>query len=139
MNMRISINMKLGVVFFLLIMLCIHTKANTNNKSINEETIKNQQRLFHTNNKLDLCQTQNDTGDYKSLLTSIDENRESNENSKETRILSDSNYLIKLEKNNETNPEKETEEKLGFWSGFVDSLFMIFFVEFGDRVILSKY
>jgi len=35
----------------------------------------------------------------------------------------------------ETEPIN-TEEKLMFWSGFIDSLLMIFFVEFGYRVLL---
>ena len=35
---------------------------------------------------------------------------------------------------NNTNNETKPEIKFTFWSGFVDSLSMIFFVEFGDRV-----
>lgn len=33
-----------------------------------------------------------------------------------------------------SNITEPTEKKLTFWSGFIDSLSMIFFVEFGDRV-----
>ena len=36
----------------------------------------------------------------------------------------------------ETEP---TEKELTFWSGFIDSLSMIFFVEFGDRVSFIAY
>lgn len=59
------------------------------------------------------------------------------------KIAGDSDEKGELDVEEETEPKEEPQEddkkkgkELTFWSGFVDSLSMIFFVEFGDRVSL---
>ena len=108
MNMRIHINKKLAEVFFLfLLLLCMYAEAQKDNKFVHQETLENQRRLMNKVETLD--PTVEDRG---SIATSAPE------------------IIV-----NETSPTTgKAEKKLSFWSGFVDSLSMIFFVEFGDRV-----
>jgi len=44
-----------------------------------------------------------------------------------------------LEEQKQKEETEPTEKELTFWSGFIDSLSMIFFVEFGDRVSFIAY
>jgi hypothetical protein len=85
------------------------TQVDNDNKMLYKETVENQKRLMAETSKNRL----KDIGE--------DEGRGGLSN---TTATNSSNII--------QSPNNETDT--GFWKGFVNSLTMIFFVEFGDRV-----
>lgn len=104
MNMRLHMNKKMAELFFIVLML-LCMKAQA--ESDNEFIHKEVQK----NQERLLATVGIEPPSLNSTATKDD-----------TQGISPSNANM--------NAEKE----LSFWSGFIDSLSMIFFVEFGDRV-----
>ena len=113
MNLRWHINKQLAnVLLFVLTMLMMRTEARKDVLLAQEETVANQLRSMQpTSDILQKARTLEGRGSTEDVLRS----------------------------SNTTNgtTTKEDAKKLTFWNGFIDSLSMIFFVEFGDRVRTS--
>lgn len=136
MNMRIHIDKWLsGVLFFLLMMLCTNVEAYKDRKFIHQEIVENQQRLMDKNNPI----PSESQKDMDQPLTPIVMNKEAKDDKGDDNAVDVSDPEVDDDEKNDnnlnsTNVTKPAEKKLSFWSGFVNSLSMIFFVEFGDRV-----
>ena len=91
----------------------MNAKARDDKAFLHKETIENQRRFL---------------GDELLRSPPIDEGRGGLIEAKAT------NASIQNQTTNSTKPKPDNS---GFWKGFVNSLSMIFFVEFGDRVCYS--
>lgn len=121
MNMRIHINKKLAqICFLILLFLCMYSEAQRDTEFVHKEIVENQRRLMGTEELEFQGRALEDRG---SLATSGSNATTESTNSTENDPSKGS-----------TAPANNT-NKFTFWSGFVDSLSMIFFVEFGDRVL----
>lgn len=109
--MRIQINKKLAeMVFLILMLLCMYAEAHKDTEFVHEETKVNLQKILDKTRVLDGIESE----DRGSIATSGTESSSQNT----------------TQETNTTKPAKP----MTFWSGVIDSLSMIFFVEFGDRV-----
>lgn len=109
--MRLHMNNRLAnILFFVLFFMCMNAQAE-DSKLIHRETIENQHRLMVESSRL-LRDGDNNSG--RGSLT-------------DTNVIVNSNITGDVDKNKKDN---------GFMKGFINSLSMIFFVEFGDRVHL---
>ena len=140
MNMKISINKKLAeLCFFILMMFCTNVEAYKDRKFINEEVVQNQQRLMDINNisptkDSDLIAHMEEP--IIKIIDDIKSEEDDDDKKDDDKKDDDKDTTDDVNNNNSTqNETNKTEKKLTFWSGFIDSLSMIFFVEFGDRVI----
>jgi hypothetical protein len=149
MNMKIRVDKRLAELCFLvLILLCGSVEALKDRKFIHQEIVENQQRVM---NKNSLIITKEVIDTEKIQIPIVTEKGNEGDDSALNGLnqkAGDSDADIKGEetedKEEEEKEKKEekknsTEKKLTFWSGFVDSLSMIFFVEFGDRVHFLYY
>ncbi len=120
MNMRIHINKKLAEIFFLiLLLLCMYAEAHKDTEFVHQEIRENQQRLLDQADVVPAAS--NDRGSIATSGTVATQQNITNEN------------------NTTTAAEENKPKEFTFWSGFVDSLSMIFFVEFGDRVFFQSF
>ena len=111
MNMRFHMNKNLAEILFLVIMLlCMQAEAQRDNEFVHKETVVNQHRLMEV------------TGtDPSSAIAAANQ----------------TNIITPASNSTKSNTTKEDKDRaMSFWGGFIDSLSMIFFVEFGDRVIV---
>lgn len=160
MNMRYHINKRLVELCFLLfMMLCTNVEGYKDRKFIHQEIVRNQQRIMDRGNNFD----PSERTDMERLVVPLTGTENTKENEDAAAAGSNGIYFgakVKDHKENDEDVEKEKEKekdkdekeddigtnktvsnitepienKLTFWSGFIDSLSMIFFVEFGDRV-----
>ena len=113
MNMRLHMNNRLAnILFFVLFFICMNAKADTESKLIHKETIENQHRLME-----------------ESLRSLNEVDVEGGRGSINDTVLNSTGGV--------ENTSSKDKKDNGFWKGFVNSLSMIFFVEFGDRVLSS--
>lgn len=113
--MRLHLNSRLAkMLFFVLFVLCMHTVAEKDTQMNHKETVENMQRIVAESSRI--LET-NETEDVKQSQNQT--------------------YNKTIEKENSTEALKAKDN--GFWKGFVNSLSMIFFVEFGDRVYYILY
>lgn len=116
MNLQVQICSKLSaLLFFVLLMMCRHAHAFKEMAENHLEVVRNQTKLL-------------DSGGVG--LQPLDGGQSSG------RILDDDDDEHKQNNSGEATTNGTSEDKISrpFWSGVIDSLSMIFFVEFGDRV-----
>eukprot|EP00826_Nyctotherus_ovalis_P065086 TRINITY_DN9559_c0_g1_i7.p1 TRINITY_DN9559_c0_g1~~TRINITY_DN9559_c0_g1_i7.p1 ORF type:complete len:301 (+),score=73.38 TRINITY_DN9559_c0_g1_i7:220-1122(+) len=138
MNMRMHVNKRFTeICFFILVLLCSSVDALKDRKFIHQEVIENQHKAMDRSSselpreslgiekiQAPVIGTKRAKGDDPAAGETVAEGGENDVAPKE-----------------ETEPKEEQQEKpagkeFTFWSGFVDSLSMIFFVEFGDRTFM---
>jgi hypothetical protein len=100
-----------NILFFVLFFMCMNTHAE-DSKLIHRETIENQHRIM-----------------TESLRSLEDNNATGRGSTNETNVI-----VVNNNTKNDTGDKNKKDN--GFWKGFINSLSMIFFVEFGDRVYL---
>lgn len=139
--MKLAVNKRFTEFFFFIFILsCSCVEASKDRKSIHQEIVENQQRIM---GKVSPTLPKEVTDIKMNEVPRFIENEKKDNSAGKTAGDSDEKGEIETEEKKEDHEEdnkddkkdKKKEQKLTFWSGFVDSLSMIFFVEFGDRVI----
>jgi hypothetical protein len=111
--MRLHMNKRLAnLCFFVLMCLCMQAAASRDTEQGHQEILANQRRVLAT------------TSANGELLTPT------NDRGSVTEVTANATSIP-------TTTEGAPAD-LSFWTGFVDSLAMIFFVEFGDRVLAIR-
>lgn len=144
MNMRLHIDKKLaGLLLFILMLLCSKVEALKDRKFIHHEVVENQHRIMNkdpnpTNEQSDIAKIsppligQEDVEKGESKVGNVLTNNKAKSDDEHEEHKDDNEEKPKDdESQNKTTPATK---ELTFWSGFINSLGMIFFVEFGDRV-----
>ena len=111
--MRLHVNKRLAeLCFFVLMYLCMQAEASKDTEYIHQEIVANQRRAMEATSA---------HGELRLAAT-------------------DRGSLAEMTANLTSPPaaQTETSKDLSFWTGFADSLAMIFFVEFGDRVLATR-